>query len=190
MKITNMPEGFLKELVIQWEKNSPLMPDADRPVDSLYYLLASDSGASQWYVLTPDTDVVFYLRGVIPGVSAVFAALNLGDANASLVKTELREIMREYDLRRLTLTVPAPVVEITRIAQSLGFWPEGRMKDATVYNGEYTDLDILGFYRSEVEDGKISVSGPAAVDVGKVKKRRRRSRRKKKKVAPEGEQET
>jgi hypothetical protein len=62
------------------------------------------------------------------------------------------------------------------------------MKDATLYDGEYTDVDIFGFYRSEVEDGKIAISGPAAVDPGKPKKRRRRSRRKKNKTAQEGEQ--
>jgi hypothetical protein len=64
------------------------------------------------------------------------------------------------------------------------------MKDAVIYNGRYADLDVFGFYRAEVEDGKISVSGPAAVDPGKPKKRRRRSRRKKAKAAPESKQET
>ncbi len=186
MKITNMPEAFFKELKIQWEKNSELMPDNERHIDNLLYLLTSDGGDSQWYVL-PDTDVVFYIRNVIPGVSAVFFALNLDTAEPVDAKEEIKGIMREFDLRRLTYAVPAPVLTTLRAAQRIGFWPEGRMKDATLYNGGYADVDILGFYRAEVEDGKVPVSGPAAVDPGKTKKRRRRSRRKKKEVAPEGE---
>lgn len=187
MKVTNMPEPFFRELQVQWEKNQEAMADVDRSTDNLRYLLTSDGGDSQWYVL-PDTDVVFYLRNVVPGVSAIFYALNLEQANPEVAKSEIRDIMREFDLRRLTLALPAPVLSLARVAQRLGFWPEGRMKDATLYNGDYTDVDIFGFYRSEVEEGSIPISGPAAVDPGKPKKRRRRSRRKKNKIAQENEQ--
>jgi hypothetical protein len=45
----------------------------------------------------------------------------------------------------------------------MGFTVEGTMKDGTVYNGQFTDLNILGFLKEE-----------------KPKKRRRRRRRKKK----------
>lgn len=189
MKITRLPVHAVKELEVLWNKNTPYMADADRPIQNLVYLLTSDNGDSQWYVID-DSDVVFFIRNVIPGVSATFGALNLHEANPGKAKDELRVIMREFDLRRLTYLIPAPVIKLVRCATRLGFWPEGRMKDAVIYEGKYVDTDVLGFYRSEVEDGRVSVSGPAAVDPGKPKKRRRRSRRKKKQAAQESTQET
>lgn len=189
MKITRLKEHVLTELTRLWKDNAKYMPDPDREVQNLLYLLTSDNGDSQWYVVG-DGDTVFYIRNVIPNLSAVLYALNIFEASEAEVKAEIRDIMREYDLRRLTYTVPSPVVDVARAAQRLGFWPEGRLKDAIFYNGKYADLDLFGFYRSEVEDGKVSFTGPAAIEPGKPKKRRRRSRRKKKKVAPASTQET
>jgi hypothetical protein len=185
VKITRLEEKAIKELTQQWEKNAKHMADADRPLENLAYLLSQDGGDSQWYVVG-ETDVVFFIRNVTPGLSAVFYSLNLEEAEPAAAKDEIRAIMREFDLRRLTYTIPTPIVSLARVAQRVGFWPEGRMKDAVLYDGKYTDLDLFGFYRAEVEDGKVSISGPAAIDPGKPKKRRRRSRRKKKKVAPKG----
>lgn len=186
MKITRLKEHVLTELTRLWKDNAQYMPDPDRDVKNLIYLLTSDAGDSQWYVIG-EGDTVFYIRNVIPNLSAVMFTLNILETTPEEAKSEIRDIMREYDLRRLTYTVPAPVVDITRVAQRIGFWPEGRMKDAIFYDGKYADLDLFGFYRSEVEDGKISLTGPAAVQPGKPKKRRRRSRRKKKKTPPTSE---
>lgn len=177
---------MFSELQKIWKKNAPEMPDTLRDVENLQFLLFEDGGRSQWYILDDDDkDVVFFLTNVVPGLSATFYGLNLQEAPRDLAIKQLREIMREFDLRRLTLTIPAPVVELQRIVTGLGFWPEGRAKDAAIYNGDYTDMDWFGFYRSEVEHGKVALSGPAAVDLDKPKKRRRRSRRKKKKAAQE-----
>jgi hypothetical protein len=176
-----MPNKMLDGIVRIWEANAPEMPDTLRDIDNLRFLLYEDGGRSQWYILDEDDkDIVFFLTNVVPGLSATFYGLNLHDAPIPKAREQLKEIMREFDLRRLTYTIPAPVVELARIAQRLGFWPEGRAKDAVIYNGEYTDMDWFGFYRSEVEDAKVVLSGPAAVGLDKPKKRRRRSRRKKK----------
>jgi hypothetical protein len=181
MKITRMPDELYLGLEDIWTDNAPEMPDVLRDVSNLQFLLFDDGGGSQWYILDEDDkDIVFFLTNIVPGLSATFYGLNLKDASIPKAREQLKEIMREFDLRRLTYTIPAPVVELARIAQSLGFWPEGRAKEAAIYNGEYTDMDWFGFYRSEVEDAKVALSGPAAVGLDKPKKRRRRSRRKKK----------
>jgi hypothetical protein len=97
MKITSMPDELFRELRVQWEKNTSQMTDADRSIENLVYLLTSDNGDSQWYALA-DTDVVFFIRNVIPNLSAVFFALNLEEAQPQAARDEIRGIMREFDV--------------------------------------------------------------------------------------------
>lgn len=177
-KLQDMTLELLELLRAAWQKNGHNMADADRPSEVLDFLLFQDGGDSQWYEV-PGHLAWIYVRNVVPGLSADFHALNLeGERafNVEQVRGLIREIMREYDLRRLTMVLPAPVTQIQAAAVKLGFAIEGRLVDACIYEGQYTDGILMGFYRGNVE--KIALS-PAARGAPK-RRRRRRSRRRKK----------
>lgn len=177
-KLQDMTLELLELLRAAWQKNGHNMADADRPLEVLDFLLFQDGGDSQWYEV-PGHLAWVYVRNVVPGLSADFHALNLeGERafNVEQVRGLIREIMREYGLRRLTMVLPAPVTQIQAAAVKLGFAIEGRLVDACIYEGQYTDGILMGFYRGNVE--KIALS-PAARGAPK-RRRRRRSRRRKK----------
>lgn len=166
---------LLELLRAAWAKNGHNMADADRPPEVLDFLLFQDGGDSQWYQV-PNHLAWIYVRNVAPGLSADFHALNLeGEAafNLEQVRGIIREIMREYDLRRLTMVLPAPITHIQAAAAKLGFQIEGRLIDACLYEGKYTDAVLMGFYRGSVEKVALSYAAQAAPK----RRRRRRSRR-------------
>ena len=182
-KIQDMSLELLQLLRAAWEKNAHNMADPDRPLEVLDFLIFKDGGDSQWYEV-PGHLAWIYVRNIAPGLSADFHALNLeGEKafNLEQVRGIIREIMREYDLRRLNMVLPAPVTHIQAAAAKLGFQIEGRLVDACMYEGQYTDAVLMGFYRGNVE--KVALS-PAAQAAPK-RRRRRRSRRRKHVNGPE-----
>jgi hypothetical protein len=146
------------------------MADSDKDPSVLDYLLGEDGGDSQWYEME---DAWIYIRNVIPGLGADVHFLCPDGLNGS-TRSVLKDVMREYDLRRLTLAVPAPVTALQDEVAKVGFVREGRLRDATFYGGQYADIVLMGFHRSEVEKG-LPLTQAAK---GKKKRRRRRSRRK------------
>jgi len=185
-KIQDMSVALLQLLRAAWAKNGRHMADADRPPEVLEFLLFQDGGDSQWYEI-PGHLAWIYVRNVVPGLSADFHALNLeGEQafNVEKVRGVVREIMREYDLRRLTMVLPAPVTNVAGAAARLGFQIEGRLVDACIYDGQFADGLVMGFYRGNVEKVALSPAAQAA-----PKRRRRRRSRRRKQVNAQGLQQ-
>src|SRR3972149_4622898 len=146
------------------------MQDADRDVAVLDYLLFQDGGDSQWYQVEGHRTWLF-VRNVVPGLSASLWALNMdGPAALPSAKITLDEIMSEFQLQRLTVSIPSPLVKVAHAAQQLGFRHEGRLRSAMAYNGRIVDADIFGL---------IAEDPQAPRETPKRRRRRRRSRRRK-----------
>ena len=171
------PAELMVDISEAWKRQEKWLPDRIREQDDLLEYFLFNAGA-QWYEV-PNHRAWFYIWNLIPGLTADFYWLSDGKIVVrDDSRSALKVAMREYDLRRLTLHLPSPAEEALRSAQSLGFVQEGRLRDATFYGGEYADMVVMGFHRSQVENGNVALS-PAAQGDDRSKKRKRRSRRKK-----------
>jgi hypothetical protein len=180
MKLTKLDQDTYLELSQLWENTDPERPDGERGAELLSHMLFDDGGASVWYVVPPSG--VFVLTNIQPGFGANITPVALYTVDAETAKAELRSVMREYDLRRITAFVPAPILAVQKNLHQIGFAEEGRLRDGTTYDLDFTDLVVLGLHRSEVERIPLPIAGPAGQDVGKKRRRRRRRSRRKKKV--------
>jgi hypothetical protein len=181
MKIREVNAAMLTDMRKLWVDSAPARADQFRDEELLRYFMMEDGGDSQWYVVPPASVIV--INNVKPGLSADFLLMNGETPDYPALRSELRQIMREYDLRRINWTSPANVTAWAKIARLLGFQPEGRLRDALTFDLNYVDAVIFGLHRSEVEYGEktIAVTGPAQADLAPKKKRRRRRGRRKKK---------
>jgi len=181
MKLTELNDQDYSELARLWTNTDPERPDMERGIELLDYMLFDDGGASVWHIVPPTG--VFVISSIVPGFAANFTPVALYTVDAETAKAELRSVMREYDLRRLTAFVPAPIHAVRRNLSQIGFAEEGVMRDGTIYNSIYTDVVVMGLHRSEVEHEKpLPTAGEAARDIGKKRRRRRRRSRRKKKA--------
>jgi hypothetical protein len=174
VKLAEANDELLEKLGNAWTRASKRMADEDRPIEVLAHVLRNTD--SQWYQL-PGHQSWLYIRNVIPGRMADLHALNLDGQRAldrEAIRAELLAIMREYELRRLNVCVPAPVTDVQAILWWLGFEAEGRVRDACVFNEEFTDSIVWGILRRDLEHDLIADVAPPPK---KEKKRRRRSRR-------------
>ncbi len=187
MKLTQIDQEMYEELKQLWNNTDPERPDSERGVEILDHMLFNDGGASVWYIVPPTG--VFIITNIIPGNGANITPVALYTVDAETVKTELRSVMREYDLRRLTASVPAPIHSVQLNLLRIGFSREGALRDGTVYDTNFTDQIILGLHRSDVEDVPLPITGPAGKDVGKKRRRRRRRSRRKAKGNNNGKTE-
>ena len=170
MKIQELSLELYGQIKSAWAANSERMQDADRDGAVLDYLLFQDGGDSQWYQVEGHRTWLF-LRNVVPGLSASLWALNMdGPAALPSTKATLGEIMSEFQLQRLTVSIPSPLVRVAHAAQQLGFRHEGRLRSAMFYNGRVVDADIFGL---------ISEDPQTPRETPKRRRRRRRSRRRK-----------
>lgn len=183
MKLTKLDQDIFHELSQLWTNTDPERPDGERGTEILSHMLFDDGGASVWYIVPPTG--VFVLTNVRPGYGANVTPVALYTVDAETAKAELRSVMREFDLRRLTAFVPAPILAVQRNLSRMGFVEEGRLRDGTTYDQDFSDLVVLGLHRSEVEQVPLPITGPAGQDVGKKRRRRRRRSRRKKKVTEE-----
>lgn len=181
-------EGYTHELLLDleraWSACMPNMVDRQRTTDYLAWLLSQTD--SQWYQIG-DHRAWLYVMNIAPGVSADMHALNLDGWDAvdvPAVRQEILEIMREYNLHRLNVVIPAPVGKLHKALNMLGFTKEGRMRGQLIFNGRHTDAVIYGLMRSEVEHDEIKDVAPPP------RKRRRRTRRSRRKGAKKWEKET
>ena len=180
MKLTQINQEVYEELRQLWNNTDPERPDMERGRELLDHMLFDDGGASIWYIVPPTA--VFIITNIVPGFGANITPVALYTVDAETAKAELRSVMREYDLRRITASVPAPILAVQRNLHQLGFTEEGRLRDGTTYDSDFTDQVILGLHRSEVERVPLPITGPAGKDVGKKRRRRRRRSRRKKRV--------
>ena len=158
-------QAFLRQLGEMWEVEAPMMADYERDPANLQFLLAGDPergipAGTEWYIVSPAT--IFYVHSVRPGHNAMFGVLGSQGLEDHEGAKALKFIARDLGVRRITWSVPSSVVDLVGVGTRMGFTVEGTMKDGTIYNGEFTDLNVLGFLLEE-----------------KPKKRRRRRRRKK-----------
>ena len=175
MKIQELSLELYGQIKSAWAANSERMQDADRDGAVLDYLLFQDGGDSQWYQVEGHRTWLF-VRNVVPGLSASLWALNMdGPAALPSAKITLDEIMSEFQLQRLTVSIPSPLVKVAHAAQQLGFRHEGRLRSAMVYNGRVVDADIFGLTLNE---GNTTPS-QGTNETPKRRRRRRRSRRRK-----------
>lgn len=136
----------------------------------------------------PNHKAWILLSHVAHGLNGNVQVLSLDDTvEKGNFKETAKEMMRDYDLRRVTTYVPAPVARMQHRLSKVGFEQEGRLKDAGRYDEKYTDVLIYGFYRSEVEDSKVALSSAAK---GKTARKRQRRSRRKKQTENSGESKT
>ena len=179
MKLTQLNQETYNELEQLWNKTDPERPDMERGKELLDHMLFDDGGASIWYVVPPSG--VFIITNIKPGFGANITPVALYTVDAEAAKAELRSVMREYDLRRITAIVPAPIHAVLRNLKQIGFAEEGILRDGTVYDSVFTNSVIFGLHRSEVEAEKpLPIAGDAGKDVGKKRRRRRRRSRRRK----------
>ena len=164
-----------------WALGEKERPDDLRGQEILNQILF---GGTVWYKI-PDHKAWVYVYNVTTGMNADMCLLSLDDTvkKEAFVATA-KELMREYDLRRITSYVPAPVTRIQHRLGKVGFEQEGRLKDAGRYDEKFTDLVVLGFYRGEVEKSKVPLTTAAK---GKTPRKRVRRSRRKKQEADSGE---
>lgn len=189
MKLTELNQEMYEELKQLWTNTDPERPDMERGKELLDHMLFDDGGASIWYIVPPSG--VFIITNINPGFGANITPVALYAVDAETAKAELRSVMREYDLRRITANVPAPIHAVLRNLKQIGFAEEGILRDGTVYDSVFTNAVILGLHRSEVEaERPLPIAGDAGKDVGKKRRRRRRrSRRRKAKGSNAGSHE-
>jgi hypothetical protein len=173
-------QEIYEEILHLWNNTDPERPDGERGQELLEHMLFDDGGASVWYIVPPSG--VFAVTNLKPGFGANILPVALYTVDAETAKAELRSVMREYDLRRLTAFVPSPILAVQRNLKQIGFTEEGRLRDGTTYDFGFTDLVVFGLHRSDVEQVALPIAGPAGRDVGKPRRRRRRRSRRKKKV--------
>lgn len=157
------PDPETRILIIRsWLDSMPRQVDSERNLDALKALWA-DPGVI-WY-RGPGRSFL-YLTDLNPGLSASLHALNL-DGKRSLKIKEARSVllsaMNEWSLHKLNALVPSPLLKVGSAVKALGFRHEGRIREVTLFNGLFTDIDFFGLLKTELE--------------GKPPKRRRRRRR-------------
>lgn len=169
MRITDLTEDLAQDLYVAWEKALELQPDYARSWEYFAHLLLESD--SQWYQLDGFKSWI-YITG-IGDTEATLHALNLEGAKAlPAARQELKLIMSDFNLHRLTAVLPGPPTKLHRAIKFLGFHKEGRMREALVYDGRPADAVIYGILRREVEHDD------AAPPLRPRRRRRRRSRRK------------
>lgn len=171
MKIENMSMDLFRQLWDWWSAEA--LSDEMKGQDPFKYMLC-ETDDIPWYLVDSTVFVVYKLR---PGWDAEMLTLNLDKVNRDRGVEEINNIFLEHELQRITLPVPHPVRKTARAAHRLGFKMEGRLHNATFYEGIFQDLDLFGAHREAFADG-----GSPSPTV-----RRRRGSRKKKNTAQAGD---
>lgn len=144
MKIQEMNLELAQGLMNTWIETGDCRSDEMKDPDMLYNMLFNDGGKSQFYMIP---GVVFILSHIIPGSSGVLFEMGMqGIFDQKEAKKQLIEMVREYELKRLTFLTPSPITALSPVLKSIGFKYEGRMRHACMYNGKLSDVDIFGFY--------------------------------------------
>lgn len=171
MRIEDLTPDLALQLEAAWLAAMPARADHQRSLDYLAWLLAESD--SSWYQIE-GRRAWLYVTNIVRGLSADLHALNL-DGWAAVdppkVRDELKAIMDEFDLHRLTAVIPAPVGKLHKALKMLGFTKEGQVRGAMIFNGRPTDAVVYGLLRREVEPAQEGQAAP-------TKRRRRRRRRK------------
>ena len=155
MQITNMTEEIYSALHELWEKNAARLPDELRDPDLLDYFLFQDGGSTRLYTVGHKPAVVI-VGEIKEGLSATVLLLNHEFAEVGEILHELRQIIDELALKRLTAQVPGPVKDVQRQLEKVGFRREGHLRRSTIWNGRLCGTDVYGFYKDPTYEGRRS----------------------------------
>ena len=117
-----------------------------------------------WFEVTKDETPVgiLYMHRVIPHFDGVahFAYWDkVGRGREPLMLDTLRYMMEQYDLRRVSVEVPAYQQGTIRIIKRLGFQEEGIRREGVIYKGEWVDQILFGILRADIITTEVEV-GP------------------------------
>ena len=166
MQITNMTEEIYSALHELWEKNAARLPDELRDPDLLDYFLFQDGGSTRLYTVGQKPAVVI-VGEIKEGLSATVLLLNHEFAEVGEILHELRQIIDELSLKRLTAQVPGPVKDVQRILEKIGFRREGHLRRSTIWNGRLCGTDVWGFYRDPTYEGRRRSNGTSDAEARK-----------------------
>ncbi len=167
-----MSKSLFQDLWRLWQAEA--LADEFRGVDPFQFMLC-ESEDVPWYQIDESVIILWKLR---EGWDAEMLTLNLHQADRDKVIPELHSIFDEYALQHLTASVPQPIRKTCRALHRLGFSMEGRIRDATVYEGILQDVDVLGIRKNEIPNSRPT--RPST-------RRGRKNRRPKRQTAQAGE---
>ena len=151
MQIPEITPEVMYALFEMWAANGPRMPDAMRPPEVLEDFLVNDGGATRFYQVEDQPSVVM-VGSIQPGLNAQVMLLNHEFAELGALMRELRGIIDEFELRRLTAQVPGPVKDVQRQLEAIGFRKEGHLRRSTLWNDRLVGMDLWGLYRDPARD--------------------------------------
>lgn len=123
-----------------------------------------DSGAFLSMLLAPnnrcyimgDMQGLILVQGIQPKVGASIHFAHWGDIPITTLKVYALELIstlfKEFELPRITVTLPSINKEAKRVAVLLGFKSEGVLRKAYLRNGQYHDILIFGLLKEEFEE--------------------------------------
>lgn len=134
-----------QNLLNWWIETGNHRIDEMKDPEVMWSLMFEDPSKPPFYSVS---NVLFIVTNIVPGRSAVLYELGIldGDYDPKEVKRELINIVKEYELKRLTFASSSCVTGFAPKLKELGFKYEGRMKFAAYYNGKISDIDLYGFY--------------------------------------------
>lgn len=146
MQIPEMTEELYSALHDIWDSNAMRLPDEMRDPDLLDYFLFQDAGATKLYLVEPSPTLIM-VGDIKEGLSATVILLNHEHAEVGQILREMRGIIDEFRLKRLTAQVPGPVKDVQKTLERVGFRREGHMRRSTVWNSRLVGIDIWGMYK-------------------------------------------
>lgn len=146
MEIPEITEDVYSALHDIWDRTADKRPDGMRSPDILDYFLFQDGGATRLFVVGGTPAIVIF-GDIEEGLSARVVIVNPHEAEPSQILRELRDVMLEWDLKRLTAEVPGPVKDVQQTLKAVGFRREGHLRRATFWNGRLCGIDVYGIYK-------------------------------------------
>lgn len=144
MKLTELPQERLEDIHGAWQATAPSMFDEDRTFEAMCMRIAAEP-TTHWYVVG---DGYLILRNVTNGQAQAVFLTKSGEVYPKGTADALRGAMRELGLRRLFLLAPSAIS--WREYKLLGFQHEGRLRKALLFNGDWSDVEVMGALDTEV----------------------------------------
>jgi RimJ/RimL family protein N-acetyltransferase len=111
--------------------------------------------SAQGIIYEVDDVGILYLTEIRPGVSAL-AHFNFWDqrfrGREELCRAMLRYAFGKFKFHRITAQVGLYAKPELVAVERIGFVKEGRMREATIYKGEWFDVNLYSILEREVQD--------------------------------------
>lgn len=153
MLIQDMTVDLTEALLAMWEENASRLPDALRPPAVMESFLFEDGGLTQLHIVD-DSPTVVVVGDIQPGLNASVLLLGHENSDIGSLLREMRNIIDELELKRLTANVPAPVKDVQRTLVNVGFRKEGHLRRSIYYDGRLVGQDIYGMYRDPPREAR------------------------------------